>query len=390
LLQIRRGELRLVNDLAELIRLVLERRVDRTSLLYRITEEPRAISEMPELAELFDSPKTPPPRLSGDISGTFDPDGNDVPDLESISPLGSTASAFGDEYYDELPRSRVPAVLLAMVGLAVVGGGGYLAFRHTGSTSAPLAAVPPPDPVTSPAPVAAAPAPTPPAPAPAAPAAAIPAPAPAPAAAPAPEPAPAPAVAAKEPEPAPAPAVAAKEPEPTPPPPPAAKAVPPPEAAPPAAETARQRPARTQAMHPAPSRPVPPRPEPAQVAHQGQSYESLIREGDRLIESGKTKRAMSLFEEAYKLRPDGVAALTGLGYGWLDRGDARKAAAMFQQAMVKDGNFAPALFGLGEAYREQGRKNEALTAFRLYVTRHPNSREANAARRQIEQLNSSR
>src|SRR5687768_1960265 len=40
LLQIRRGELRLINELSELIRLILERRVDRKALLFKITEEP--------------------------------------------------------------------------------------------------------------------------------------------------------------------------------------------------------------------------------------------------------------------------------------------------------------------------------------------------------------
>jgi hypothetical protein len=198
LLQIRRGELRLVTDLAELIRLVLERRVERTSLLYRITEEPRAIADVPELAELFDAPKTPPPQAAHrEVSGTFDPDSDEVPDLESISPLGSTADAFGDDYY-EVPRSRWPAALLVVVGLAVVGGGGYLALRHTGAIAPPLAAVPPLAPVTLPPPVAAAPAP-----APTPPPAAIPAP-------PAPEPTPPPApVAAKAPEPTPAPPPAA-------------------------------------------------------------------------------------------------------------------------------------------------------------------------------------
>jgi tetratricopeptide (TPR) repeat protein len=149
--------------------------------------------------------------------------------------------------------------------------------------------------------------------------------------------------------------------------------------APPAAETLR-------AAAPA-ARPEPVKAEPAHpAAPVKRNYESLIREGNKLIEGGKTKRAMALFEEATKLRPDGVAALTGMGYGWLDRGDAKRAASMFQQAMLKDGHYAPALFGLGEAYREMGRKGEALTAFRLYLSRFPSSREASAARRQIEQL----
>jgi tetratricopeptide (TPR) repeat protein len=132
------------------------------------------------------------------------------------------------------------------------------------------------------------------------------------------------------------------------------------------------------------------RPEPREEPASHQSYESLVKEGDRLIESGKTKRAMGLFEEANRLRPDGVAALTGIAYGWLDRGDARRAAEFFQRAMIKDGHYPPALFGLGEAYREQGRKAEALSAFRLYLSRYPSTRQASAAKRQVEQLSGQR
>jgi tetratricopeptide (TPR) repeat protein len=407
LLQIRRGELRLIQDLSELIRLVLERRVDRQALLYPLTEEPRSIGEMPELAELFNSEATPAPKLAGsDSVGGSDGDSSfgqdEVPYLDTISPLGSTEDAFGDYYAP--PRRRAPAVLGVLALVAAVGGGAYyLALQRNATpavavaaSAAPAAPTPAPAPTPPPAlppPVAAQPpAPTPPAPAPApaAPAAAV---------APIPTPAPAPAAAA---------AVSAL------PPWPEAKAEAKAEAKPEPKKAAAAAPAKAVALastkpateieRPAPT-PAPrgratrearaeagPAPRPAPAAEpkpagaSARSYQDLVREGDQLIEAGKTNKALALFEEANRVRPDGAAALAGMAYAWLDRGDTRRAVSLFQRAVRNDGNYAPALFGLGEAYREQGQRGEAVETFRRYVSRFPSDKEANAARRQVEQL----
>src|SRR6185295_12800401 len=92
--------------------------------------------------------------------------------------------------------------------------------------------------------------------------------------------------------------------------------------------------------------------EPSATFSLKRSYEELVRAGDRLLEGGKGRRAIAAYEEAIKLRPDGAAALTGLGYASMDQGDAERAATLFQRAVWSDGDFAPALFGLGESYRE--------------------------------------
>src|SRR5437870_11186938 len=130
LLQVRRGELRLINDLGELVRLVLERRVDRQALLYRIDGEPHAIGDLPELAELFDSQATPPPLAGSDAvrstEGEHSFADDEVPYLDSISPLGSTEDAFGAEY-DVVPRRRWPAVLTSAAGVALIAAGVYIA-----------------------------------------------------------------------------------------------------------------------------------------------------------------------------------------------------------------------------------------------------------------------
>src|SRR6185436_19406921 len=142
------------------------------------------------------------------------------------------------------------------------------------------------------------------------------------------------------------------------------------------------KPAPVVAAKPAPAVAVAAAPE-APVRH---TYDGLVKEGYRQMGSGKAPGAMALFEEAAKLRPDGVTAMTGIAYAWLRMGDARRAAENFQRAMIKDGNYGPALFGLGEAYRDQGRKSEALSAFKLYLSRYPGSREAAGARKQVELL----
>jgi hypothetical protein len=389
LLQIRRGELRIVKDLAELKRLVLERRVDRGALLYPITDDASPVGEMTELAPLFEASGRPASVAGSDgvdLERSFGSE--EVPYLDSISPLGATETAFGDEF-DAPPRSRGPQVLITLVVLAALGGGGYLAFQRmrpavVATAPAPASAPAAPAVPTSappPAPVAAAvPPPPAPEPAPALPSEpALPAatPSPAAAAAPAPAPAaePAPAAAAA---PAPAPAVVAvAKPE------PAVKAEPAAKPEPAARSAPAEKP--EPAAKPAAAAKVAAAPAPAAALAQ-RSYEDLVAEGDRAIEAGRTARAKTLFEQASRQRPTGAAALGGLGYVALDKGDARSALSFFQRAFQHDASFAPALFGLGEAYRELGRRAEALTAFRLYLTRFPSHREANAARRQVEQL----
>jgi tetratricopeptide (TPR) repeat protein len=117
------------------------------------------------------------------------------------------------------------------------------------------------------------------------------------------------------------------------------------------------------------------------------TYDDLVRDGDRQLEKGRVKRAMELFAEASRLRPEGAEALAGMAYGWLERGDAQRAIPLFVRAIKQNDGLASALFGLGTAYQEQGRRDEALETFRRYLARFPGQREANAARHQIEQLN---
>jgi predicted Zn finger-like uncharacterized protein len=248
------------------------------------------------------------------------------------------------------------AVVLALVALAA-----YVGFNGTGALHLPWS--------TPASPPSAAPAAPPVAMAPAAASAA------APAAASAAAPAPAPTAPV-----APSPPVAA-------PPPPPPATLPPPSAPAPVAPAPTGPSPSMAAEEPAPGRPAP-----HDVAVGGEArpknYDHLIAEADRAIENGKTAQAQKLYDEALKLEPNGVAAVTGSAYVLLDKQKPLAAIDSFKRALAAAPSFAPALFGLGEAYRLEGEPAPAIAAYKRYLEASPGGSDAPAARRQIRELES--
>jgi predicted Zn finger-like uncharacterized protein len=118
------------------------------------------------------------------------------------------------------------------------------------------------------------------------------------------------------------------------------------------------------------------------------TYEQLVAEGDHALENGNTVKAQKMFDEALRLQPDGVAAVTGSGYLLLDRQKPLAAIGMFKRALANAPSFPQALFGLGEAYRSQGNPTEAIEAYRKYLAAAPGGADAPAARRQVRDLES--
>jgi tetratricopeptide (TPR) repeat protein len=113
-----------------------------------------------------------------------------------------------------------------------------------------------------------------------------------------------------------------------------------------------------------------------------------VAEGDRALERGNTAKAQKAFDEALRLQPDGVAAVTGSGYLMLDRQRPLAAIGMFKRALNNAPSFPQALFGLGEAYRSQGDPAQAIEAYKRYLAAAPGGPDAPAARRQIRELES--
>jgi predicted Zn finger-like uncharacterized protein len=250
--------------------------------------------------------------------------------------------------------ARRGRILLILGALVVAGVVGYVSFKHT--PGAPPAAAPP---------VASAPPAAPPAAAP--PAAAPPAAPPAPPVAAAPSPAAAPA--------APAPPPAA----------PAAAATPAAPAAPPRAPAAA--PAAPAAAAPAPQ-PAGSHAPAAPAAERPRSYERLVADGDRALENGQTAKAQKLYDEALRMQPNGVAAMTGSAYVLLDRQKPLAAIDLFKRALGMSPGYSQALFGLGEAYRLEGQPIQAIAAYKHYLEASPGGADSPAARRQIRELES--
>jgi hypothetical protein len=299
--------------------------------------------------------------MQGRVSGRLD--------SEITAGIGRAGDGDDDSLSLVLPARRTgPKVVVGLLILGLMGAAGYYSYHggfgsHRGSEA--VASTPSPAPVApralpaSPpaaAPVAAAaPVPTPP-PAPTAPAAAV---AP-PAAAPAPSPPPAPApTAAAVPAPAPAASPAAEE----------------------ASASSVGASGRRGPVHAA-------GPGAAEISGRGHSYEQLVADGDRALENGNTAKAQKMFDEALRLQPDGVAAVTGSGYLLLDRQKPLAAIGMFKRALASAPSFPQALFGLGEAYRSQGNPGEAIDAYRKYLSVAPGGPDAPAARRQVRELES--
>jgi tetratricopeptide (TPR) repeat protein len=112
----------------------------------------------------------------------------------------------------------------------------------------------------------------------------------------------------------------------------------------------------------------------------------LVADGDRALENGNTAKAQKMFEEALKIEPDGVAAVTGSGYLMLDKQRPLAAIGMFKRALANAPAFPQALFGLGEAYRSHGDASQAIDAYKNYLSVAPAGQDAPAARRQLREL----
>lgn len=130
-----------------------------------------------------------------------------------------------------------------------------------------------------------------------------------------------------------------------------------------------------------------PSPESAQPARP-KTYERLVGEADRLMENGQPARAQKLLDEALAMQPNGVAALSGVGYLYLDRQKPLAAISTFKRALGFSPEFPQAIFGLAEAYRAQGQIALAAENYRKFISVAPSAPDAPAARRQLKEMES--
>jgi predicted Zn finger-like uncharacterized protein len=367
------GKVHRFRDPTTLQKWIVERRVGRNDRVTAPGASARRLGDMDELRPFFDlvdqadrtsaarvarptQPETP--QRLGAGRGYVSPDEDDddmlmgrrsrggqrdrVSRLDSDIAAGLTTMGMDDSMGVVLPRRNTARnVALGLLALGGIAGGFYFGTRSGGLAKVGVAS----SPAVAPAPAAA-----PPAPPPAPPVAAAPAPA---AAAPA---APPPAAAPAAPAPAAVPAAPPSAPV------AAAKHAPPPEDVPDPPASARSPSGRSASAAPSTGGAMPHR------------YEQLVAEANRALENGNTAKAQKFVDEALKLQPSGVSAVTASAYLLLDRRKPLAAVGEFKRALNNAPNFPQALFGLGEAYRSAGDTSQAIDAYKKYLAAAPGRR----------------
>jgi tetratricopeptide (TPR) repeat protein len=117
----------------------------------------------------------------------------------------------------------------------------------------------------------------------------------------------------------------------------------------------------------------------------GGDYDSVLAKANKLAETSCAK-AMELYAKALELKPNGVEALTGMGYCHLDAKQFSSAFSKFRAALFVSSRYEPALGGVAETYQRQGNKDAAIEAWQKYLEMYPTSAKA---KKQLEILGAS-
>jgi predicted Zn finger-like uncharacterized protein len=118
----------------------------------------------------------------------------------------------------------------------------------------------------------------------------------------------------------------------------------------------------------------------------GGDYHKLVQQADRLAENGRNDQARKLYERALGANPQGVEALTGLGYCDLDGERFLSALDHFKQALNVVPEYGEALIGLAEAYKIRGDKPHAAEYYRRYLKSQPGGAKAAMAQKNLRDI----
>ncbi|MDP2341259.1 MAG: zinc-ribbon domain-containing protein [Deltaproteobacteria bacterium] len=118
----------------------------------------------------------------------------------------------------------------------------------------------------------------------------------------------------------------------------------------------------------------------------GDAYEVVMQKAEKALVSERSQAAYDLLKKAVTMRPDVARPWLKLGWAAMDTGRHGEAQRAFKRALDVDSSLSEAQFGLAEALSFGGKKPEALAAYKAYLAMDPSGKEANIAKRAIEQL----
>ncbi len=118
----------------------------------------------------------------------------------------------------------------------------------------------------------------------------------------------------------------------------------------------------------------------------GDSFDALMRQGERALVSERSAAAYAAFKKATQKDTTSQRAWLKLGWAALDTGKKAEAVRAFERALSLSPGLSEAQFGLAEALRFSGRKDDAIAAYKRYLEMDPKGKDANIAKNALKQL----
>jgi tetratricopeptide (TPR) repeat protein len=104
--------------------------------------------------------------------------------------------------------------------------------------------------------------------------------------------------------------------------------------------------------------------------------EYYLQLGDAWRDSGQMAKALPLYEEAVRRKPDSALALQRLGFGLRSSGQLARAAEILKRALAVSPADAATWHQLGLVYLAQGSRADAMAAFKKAISLDPDMSEA--------------
>jgi tetratricopeptide (TPR) repeat protein/glycosyltransferase involved in cell wall biosynthesis len=101
------------------------------------------------------------------------------------------------------------------------------------------------------------------------------------------------------------------------------------------------------------------------------TYESLCKEGDIALASGKKELAMESFKKAIRMNPSHPRAIRSLGAVHYYSGSVNEAAPLFSQALALDPKDVKSMLGKGAVLWEKGEKENAYVLYKQAADMSP-------------------
>jgi tetratricopeptide (TPR) repeat protein len=118
-----------------------------------------------------------------------------------------------------------------------------------------------------------------------------------------------------------------------------------------------------------------------------EAFEPLVNLGGVLLNLGRAQEALRYNERAVSRRPNNALANSQLGLTYFDLDDPNLAEKYLKTAIQLDpAHFSHPQLALAEIYRRRGDRASALGQLRGFLKQHPDSPQAAAVRREIEEL----